>query len=48
MDFPTRTATVNYMNRIEAGQLSVDVCLRLTDLNIDAVLFFISKLPWFV
>jgi hypothetical protein len=36
------------VNRIEAGQLSVDMCLRLTDLNIDTVLFFVSKLPWFV
>jgi len=48
MDFPARTATVNYMNHVEAGQLPVDLCLCLTDLNIDTVLFFVSNLPWFV
>jgi hypothetical protein len=36
------------MNLIVAGQLSVDLCFRFTDLVINAVLFFVSELPWFV
>jgi hypothetical protein len=36
------------MNPVEAGQLSVDLSFRLTNLIINAVLFFVSELPRFV
>jgi hypothetical protein len=50
-DVSTPTAFRNVfacMNLIVAGQLSVDLCFRFTDLVINAVLFFVSELPWFV
>jgi hypothetical protein len=50
-DVSTPTAFFNTfacMDRVVAGQLSVDLCFRFTDLVINAVLFFVSELPWFV
>jgi hypothetical protein len=51
MDAPTHTfaiTTLAYLNCIQASQLSVDLCFRFTNLIINAILFFVSKLPWFV
>ena len=51
MEGPTHTATVANlagMSCTEASQLSVDLCFRFTNLIINAILFFVSELPWFV
>jgi hypothetical protein len=52
MDNFVRTTTVSIvtwcLDRIGAVQLSFNLCLRFTNLIIDTILFFVSKLPWFV
>jgi hypothetical protein len=36
------------LRHIVTSQLSLKLCLRLSNLAINAILFFVSELPWFV